>query len=340
MWLLWPVAHECSSDERPDLAVEEAAVPKPMMASLEPPARPEFEDRTSGDLPSFDLVSVVMPVLNAAHTLPEQLDALSKQTYQGAWEVVVADNGSTDGTPDLVEEWRDRIPTLRLVSALDREGCGHARNVAAQAAAGDFLVSCDADDIVEPDWLEHLVSAGRQCDMVGGRVDQTSLNDLVTQSWRPPFPTRELPVALRFLPYALGGNCGVRTDVWQRLGGWDENVAMSGEDVDFSWRLQLASYRLCFAPEAVVRYRFRSTARATARQFYSYGRMEPYLFRRYRARGVPRSKLREAIREWLWLAVHVGHLFGSMERRGVWMRKAAYRRGRFVGSWSCRVLYL
>jgi glycosyltransferase involved in cell wall biosynthesis len=297
----------------------------------------ERHETETSTVPSFELVSVVIPVLNAAGTLPMQLEALTSQTYTGAWEVVVVDNGSSDGSDEIAFGWSHRLPHLRVVYALDRKGCSHARNVGARAARGDFLAICDADDVVEPGWLEAMAEAGRTCDIVGGRLDRVSLNSPLARSWRPPPSDDTLP-SLGFLPYAVGANCGVRTKVFRALGGWNEDLAVCGDDVDFSWRAQLSSYRLCYAQGAVVRYRFREDPRDTARQFFNYGRVQPALYRDYRDRGMSRN-LRWAFREWLWLVRHVGDLMGSAPRKGVWMRRAAFRGGRLLGSVRVRVWY-
>jgi glycosyltransferase involved in cell wall biosynthesis len=285
-------------------------------------------------------VTVLIPVLDAAGTLPMQMEALAAQTYRGAWEVVVVDNGSTDGSDQIALGWSDRLPDLRVVYARDRKGCSHARNVGARAARGDFLAFCDADDVVEPGWLEAMAEAGRACDIVGGRLDQVTLNSPLARSMRPALRDDGLQVAFGFLPYAVGANCGVRTEVFRALGGWREDLAACGDDTEFSWRAQLGSYRLCYVPEAVVRYRFRESPRAVARQFLNYGRVQPRLYRDYRDRGMGRSSLKWAAREWGWLGWHIGDLFGSSERKGVWMRRAAYRWGRLTSSIRQRVLFL
>ena len=143
--------------------------------------------------------------------------------------MVVVDNGSSDGSDDMALAWSDRLPDLRVVYALDRTGCSHARNVGARAARGDFLAICDADDVVEPRWLEAMVEAGRRCDIVGGRLDQISLNSPLARSWRPSLPEDHLQVAFGFLPYAVGGNCGIRVEVLRALGGWREDLQLPPE---------------------------------------------------------------------------------------------------------------
>lgn len=305
-------------------------------------SQPEGEARSdaAGRRDSFDLVSVVIPVLDTARTLGEQLEALSVQSYRETWEVVVVDNGSSDGTDELALSWSDRLPRLRLVYALERQSLSHARNVGSRVAEGDFLAFCDGDDVVEPGWLEALVDVGKSCDVVGGRLDWVSLNSPLARAWRPPPADDDLPVSLGFLTYAVGANCGVRAEVVRALGGWREELTVCGDDIDFSWRAQLASYKLCYAPEAVVRYRYRDDAKATARQFYNYGRAQPVRYKQYRKYGIPPNDWKWAIREWMLIVLHSTDLFRSDERKGIWMRKAAYRLGRLSGSLREGVLYL
>lgn len=288
----------------------------------------------------FRWVSVVIPVLNAAMTLSTQLEALVAQTYGGAWEVVVADNGSDDGTKRIALSFSHRLPALKVVDASDRRGIGHARNVGAGAARGEFIAFCDGDDVVEPTWLEALVEAGRRCDVVGGHLDYMSLNSAKTRAWRPAPLEDGLPVSLKFLPYAVGANFGVRASVLRALDGWREDLTICGDDIDFSWRAQLECFRLCYARDAVVRYRYRGDPLGTARQFYNYGLMQPGRFREFRRFGVPTNDWKSAIKEWLWILAHAPDLLSTDERRGVWMRKAAYRYGRLVGSIRQRVVYL
>src|SRR5262245_12364486 len=164
--------------------------------------------------PAPDLVSVIMPVRNGDRTIAEAFEALTRQSYAHAWEVVVADNGSTDDTPRVCAAWADRLPGFRVVDASDRAGSSHARNVGAAAANGEFFAFCDADDVADEDWLRSLVCAARDHDLVGGVQDAHLLND---QSTRGSRGQRERPAVVRpmgFLPFAPTSNLGIWADVY------------------------------------------------------------------------------------------------------------------------------
>ncbi|MCA1835885.1 MAG: glycosyltransferase, partial [Actinobacteria bacterium] len=223
-------------------------------------------------LPTFPtLVSVVIPARNAAAVIAGQLEGLSRQEYCGAWEIIVADNASTDDTAAVAAGWAARVPELRVISAAGRLGINHARNAGAAVARGDFIVFCDADDVATPGWLQGMVEATSRADVVGGHPDHVTLNTPRVRCWRQSVRPDELPNAFGFLPYAVGASLGVRTDAFQRLGGFNEEYAGGGDDVEFCWRAQLASYTLGHAPDAVMCYRLRDRLWPLAKQGYGYG---------------------------------------------------------------------
>src|SRR4051794_8949553 len=114
------------------------------------------------------LVSVVVPVRDGCSVLGDQLDAIGRQEYLGEWELVVADNGSSDSSASIARTWIAQNGIGRLVDASGRRGPGYARNAGARAARGDFLAFCDADDAVATGWLRALVAAGEAADLVTG----------------------------------------------------------------------------------------------------------------------------------------------------------------------------
>ncbi len=280
-----------------------------------------------------------MPVLNGEAHIADQLAALAAQTYRGEWELVVVDNGCRDRSMQIVADWAPKLPSVTIADATARRGLNRARNAGAAAAKGDFLALCDADDVATPGWLDAMAHAAADADIVGGRLEWETLNDPVVRAWRPQAPMTDLIVDHGFLRYAPGGNMGVWTRIAREI-GWDERFRFGSSDHGFAWNAQLAGYRLVYAPDALMRQRFRSTIWALARQHYRYGRSGPQLQRAFRGAGLEPPDNRAALREWRRLAASVPHLWASREARGRWVQTAAIRCGRLTGSLRARVLCL
>jgi cellulose synthase/poly-beta-1,6-N-acetylglucosamine synthase-like glycosyltransferase len=312
--------------------------------------RPERDPR---ERPRPSLVSVIVPAYNAAATLTEQLEALSVQRYEGDWELVIVDNGSTDGTADLARRYRQRFKTFRLVDGGSRRGHSAPRNAGAIAARGELLAYCDADDVVAPGWLQAIADAARYYDLIGGWLDVRPLNDDATRSWHQPWPRDRLPTWL--LPCAVSANFAIWADVLRGLGGWSSEYEAGAEDSELSWRAQLAGFRLGFAPDAVVYYRYRSGLWATARQAYGIGVNCEQILRDFAVlrRGSHHgdfqlvldqsddrkgSALGRAVGRAAWLATRLPYLVGSRRYRGQWISIAAEYLGRLSGAARYRLL--
>ena len=286
------------------------------------------------------MISVVLPMRNEEAHVARQLSALACQTYAGPWEVVVVDNGSSDGSLQVVDAWRERIPELRIVDASEARGLNHARNRGADAARGDLLAFADADDEAVPEWLESLATAAAAADLVGGALDGDALNDgMIARSIPRGGERHELPLAYGFLPFVPGGNCAVWASLARRL-RWNEAYVFGGSDVEFSWRAHLAGARLGFAPGAVMRRRHPTTLRALGSKYFGYGRAGPMVYRQFRSVGMTRPPLGEAAREWAWLMRGAPRAALSPKFRARWLRVAASRSGRVFGSLEQRVIYL
>ena len=166
-------------------------------------------------------LSVVIPCRNGAATLGAQLRALELQQTVGAWEIIVADNASTDGTADIVSNFGSSIVPIRLVDASDVLGSNHARNQGVRAARGHYILLCDADDIVEHGWVSemwHALAGGAQ--LVGGAMRRTRGQEVAAG------PDTGLPNGLGFLPWPYGANCGFAREVFDELGGFDESYVL------------------------------------------------------------------------------------------------------------------
>ncbi|MGO8873580.1 MAG: glycosyltransferase [Acidimicrobiales bacterium] len=277
------------------------------------------------------MISVIVPVRNGMPWLEEQLRSLAGQECPEPWEVVVADNGSDDGSRELAESWAVENSRFRVVDASAIDGAPAARNVGVRATSGDLLAFCDADDIVAPGWLAACAAALQDADVVAGNFDFWSLNG-TRASPATPAAIRQLG----FLPAGLGANLAIRRPVFESVGGFNEELLL-GEDIDLCWRLQLRGYRFATAPDAVVAKRERAEFKAVFQQAFAYGQCGPALYRRYRDKGARRN-LDGALKSWAWLIVSLGLLFHPA-RRSEWARAAGMRLGRLAGSVKERVFF-
>ena len=302
------------------------------------PAAPAPRPAPGAGRPPPSFVSVIIPVRNGEQTLPEELAALAAQTYAGDWEVVVADNGSTDGTRAVCAEWEDRLPGLCVVDASDRPGSSHARNVGAEAAKGELLAFCDADDVVDEHWLAAMVAVALHHDLVGGVQEETRLNDHTTRRSRGARTRHTLVRPLGFLPFAPTSNLAVWADVYQTVGGLDIDYPQA-HDVEFSWRAQLGGFDLGHASDAVVHYRYRSTVKGVAKQAYLTGYDAVQLYRDYRASGARRPSSRESLRRWFASVLRIPLLLVPGQRIAS-VRLLANNAGRLAASVKFRVLFL
>jgi glycosyltransferase involved in cell wall biosynthesis len=272
-----------------------------------------------------------MPVRNESDHLEEQLAALAAQTYPLPWEIVVADNGSTDDTREVARGWATRLP-LRVVDASDQPGCGPAKNRGVSAARGDALAFCDGDDIVAPGWLMAHADALDGADLVAGAI---VLFDDEREVEQAPVPLRP-PQLLGWLPYAQGANSSVWRAAFDRVGGFPEENPYA-EDVEFSWLVQLAGLTFTYEPGALVRKRRRAGARAQLRQAYRYGKCDVDLYARYRDRGAGRADPTSLARTYLGLVARLPGLI-SPAIRARWASQTGRRAGRLVASLRRRVL--
>jgi len=299
------------------------------------PGPGDAASRGAGDVD----VSVLIAVRNGMPYFAEQLAALGRQTYTGRWEVVVSDNGSTDGSAEAARAAVGQIP-IQIVDSGAAPGKCKAVAVAARAARGRLLLLCDADDLVADDWVERMAAALERYPVAGGHLDETSLNPEWMAKWRPPSTPGGLPRPFGLMTMAFGGNLGIRREVWEEVGGYDTSWRVgAAEETDLSWRIQLAGHEIAYVPDAVVAYRYRPDLRSTLRQWRIYGRGRAHLVARYQSL-LPAESWRDALATTGWLILHsVDCLRGSV-RRACYMRMLAHVIGQVEGSREVGVLHI
>lgn len=286
--------------------------------------------------------SVIIPCRNAAGTIAVQLDALAAQRSRWPWEVVVADNGSTDGTLAIVRRYAGRLPDLRVVDASGRRGAPHAVNVGVGQATGDAFLFCDADDEVAPGWLAAMTQALTEHRFVACRLESTKLNERWVLESRGTWQNARLPRLPYppYLPHAGGGTIGIRRALFESVGGVDESL-VALYDTFLCVRIQLAGETLHFVPDAIVHVRFRTRLRSIFRQGQFYGWYTTMMYKKLLALGVPKipRPLRQGVREWRGLLDEIR----TIDRKGTRARAAwkfGYRVGRLMGSVRHGVLAL
>jgi glycosyltransferase involved in cell wall biosynthesis len=205
-------------------------------------------------------VSVVVPVRDGAHVLSGCLDALGAQVGAPAYEVVVVDNGSSDGSGDLARAH----PAVTRVVVEATPGSYAARNAGIAAAAGDVLAFTDADCRPRPDWLAAGLQALVDADLVGGAV--VPVRSAAPTVWERYDRAVYLDQAraVRDEGYAATANLLVARRVLDAVGPFDATLRSSG-DLEWGQRATAAGWRLVHAPDAVVDHQPRTGARATWR---------------------------------------------------------------------------
>lgn len=286
-------------------------------------------------------LSVICPCRNGAKTIGEQLDALAAQEWDGDWELVVADNGSTDATLEIVERYRARLPALLVVDASERRGTPHAMNAGARSATGDAFAFVNDDDVVAEGWLAAMGEALRAHELVAGRLEHDRLN----APWMSELRGRPQVDRLSYveggeLPFAFGMTIGVSRRLHEAISGFDVEMEPAGEDVDYSWRLQRAGASFHFVPEAVSHYRLRTGLRSIFRQGRGYGEGLVLVYRKHRGSGLERpNPWRRGLRGWLGVA---RSLLRARNKAGLarFAWNLGWRTGMLAGSLKHRVLFL
>lgn len=252
--------------------------------------------RGDGDGPA----SLVVTVRNEARNLRHLLDSLAPQ--RGLREVIVVDAMSEDGTADIAESYRDRLPRLQVVRQACRRGEG--RNLGARLATGDLLLFTDGDCIANPFWAERLVAAW------GGAPDRVVAGQtILTGYWAFTKLHRiELPHQGQDTTWP-SCNLAYPRALFERLGGFDAGF-VTAEDIDLNFRAVQAGARIECEPGAIVYARARDSIGGFLRQAYwnGYGRKQLTrkhggLWSQYRLTDLARL---HGTSPWAWLRMAAG----------------------------------
>lgn len=262
----------------------------------------------TGDLSSPFTASVIIPAHNTGAVIWEQLQALASQEEAPPFEVIVADNNSTDGTRAAAESWQDRL-AVRVIDASGPASASWARNRGAESARAEILLFCDSDDLVSRRWVHELVSAVQEHShaVIAGALHHERFNapevlaayGIGPDPLDPPTGVSRDPAPgfAGFLPTVPGGNFAIRREHYIALGGMDPSFPGGSEETDFAWRAQQADLPVLTAPAAIVDYRLKHTPRALFRQQRIQQLARIFLWARYREHGMAGPSMRYSARQ-------------------------------------------
>lgn len=202
-------------------------------------------------------VSVIIPTYNRGSYLRESLESVLTQTFRD-FEVIVVDDGSTDGTGTVIQPYLDRVRYIRQ----ENKGAAVARNVGIRNARGAYVAFMDSDDLSQPNHLEvlyHFLDANPDCAMVignGAYLEGTFHNRRTVISPKRAKQLEKMGVTVRDLfdgrIVRLQGTMA-RRSVLEEIGLLDEWFRLS-YDLDLSLRI-IKSRRIGFVNKGVYLYR-------------------------------------------------------------------------------------
>lgn len=232
--------------------------------------------------------SVVIPAYNCAKTIGVQLGALQKQDFRENFEVIVADNGSTDDTESVIGQYTGLIKNLKIIKANKKRGAGYARNRGVDAAQSEIILFCDADDKVSYSWITQMEKALKNHQIVAPRMEHFEISEHRFANIKRNMQTNGL-LNTDFkpsMPFAGASGLGVQKDLHKRISGFDE-LFLAGEDWDYCWKAQLeAKAILAFNPDALIQIRHRGSTYKLIKQAMFWGTYYPMIEKKYKKHGL------------------------------------------------------
>lgn len=231
--------------------------------------------------------SIIIPHLNGKHHLDDCLGSLRRQSCTN-FEVLLVDNGSSDGTQAYL---REHFPEVKLIELEKNRGFTGACNAGWAVANGEIIILLNNDTEVQSNWLHEIIVAFEQNPQAGivaskmllfdqrdtfhtagdfYRVDGLPGNRGVWQKDVGQFDQTE-PVFS-----ACGGSAAYRHTMLDEIGFLDNDFFFSCEDVDMGWRAQLAGWQVLYVPSAIVYHKLKATGGSVTGSYYD-GRNFLYL---------------------------------------------------------------
>ena len=200
-------------------------------------------------------VSIIIVNYNGKELLQKCLDSLLKVNYDN-FEIILVDNNSTDGTVEFITK---NYPSLIIIKLDSNKGFAEPNNVAAKISKGKYLLFLNNDTVVTPNFISEMVKVMETDKKIAvcqslllkpdGSVD--SSGDFIDHLGVVYNSKTEID-EIREVSSARGASMLVRSDIFEKLDGFDQKFFITFEDVDLCWRSWILGYRVLIIPTSIV----------------------------------------------------------------------------------------
>jgi len=231
--------------------------------------------------------SIIIPTFNSALRIGNCLDALLQHTQGRDVEILVVNDGSTDDTADVVR----RYPTVRLMNQANA-GPAAARNRGAMECSGQVLVFTDDDCIATPGWLDSMLEPFQQPEVVGVKgAYRTRQKSLLARFVQIEYEDRyRLMNSADSIDFVDTYSAAFRRDRFFEMSGYDTSFPVAcAEDIELSYRMSNAGWKMKFAPEAIVYHTHPDTLRTYLAKKYKFAFWRVEAVRKNPGKGIKDS---------------------------------------------------
>jgi len=209
-------------------------------------------------IPPQPLISVIIPIYNGEKYLRETIDSVIEQTEKN-WEIIAVNDGSTDGSQKILEEYEKLIPGRISVVSVENGGVSRARNIGADIAKGTYLAFLDQDDLWSSHKLEHqMVLFSTEPSLILSFTNQTIIDEHGNTikvihyifDHRHRGYVLETLIFMNFIPIS---SVVIKRDIFLGMGGFDPQFAFV-EDWDFLLKVA-RDFTVDYIDEPLVLYR-------------------------------------------------------------------------------------
>ncbi|MAT98202.1 MAG: glycosyl transferase family 2 [Anaerolineaceae bacterium] len=251
-------------------------------------ATPErFQRAVNTHSPTLMNVSIIIPALNAYHTLPACLQACQSQVLPAGvqLEIILVDDGSTDSTQEIA-----RAAGVQLVQHQTQRGAAAARNSGLAVAQGEIILFTDADCAPQPNWVAKMIRPFQDPTVHGCKgIYATNQPELVARfvqiEYEDKYDLLRTQPAIDFIDTY---SAGYRADLLKAAGGFDEAIHYV-EDQELSFRLAAAGHKMVFQETAVVFHQHSNSLPRYFRKKVMIGYWKAQIMRRYPERVIKDS---------------------------------------------------